>query len=176
MRTLLAAGNPWFRATDLVGCVRSANGDTYNSRQILAIAARVPSVLMIEDELVRIRTLRPDLPDGIEARCAKCWGRFLLAGSQLVWLAKHHYPLPRWCQPCRQGNRADDLRAEAVRARADANAAAMREGLAEHRGHGKSAPSILSQWEPGEGPGTPGGCLHGLPYEACRTCRGHHHG
>ena len=174
VRVLLAAGNPWIRGADLVGRVRSANGDIYSTDQVLAIASRTPSILMVEGELIRIRTLRPDLADGIEARCVTCGQRFRLPATQLMWLEEHRYQLPRRCERCRRGGRPDDLRTEAVRARAEANATVLGKGLAERHRHG-SAPTILSEWEPGEGPGTPGGCIHGLPYESCRSCRDRRH-
>ena len=60
VRVLLAAGNPWIRGADLVGRVRSANGDIYSTDQVLAIASRIPSILMVEGELVR----NPDTPAG----------------------------------------------------------------------------------------------------------------
>lgn len=173
----MLAGNTWTAAA-LVATRIAGQGRANPSRagvqvltgHVLRLAAAEHTPIQASGGLVRIWSLDGTLPDGITLACATCRNRFRTDGAGLAWLASHHYGIPRQCPTCRPSN-SDQHAAEVVRMMAAEREREDRERRSRQRKHGSPVDMTPAYtYEPGEGPGTPGGCIHGLPRNICRTC------
>ena len=177
LKELMLSGNRWVAPAELAeriaqhGQPRVGATETKNiADRIVTLAAAKRSPIVTAPGAIRIWTLDTAEPDGIALPCVACHRRFRTEGGQLAWLGQRNLSIPRRCQACRTA-RKEPGPAEAIRAMAAEREreAQERRSHQQHRG-GSAEPSHAYDYEPGEGPGTPHGCIHGLPRDICRTC------
>jgi hypothetical protein len=166
IRALMLRGNAWTEASAIVAEVsRAIGGVPIGASQVLEMARR-GAVLDAAGAKVRIATINPDEPTGLRRRCASCAGPFSVDGAALVRLASRDAPVPSRCGACLHRRTFGDP--DAVRRRADEQQTEARVART-HRGVGVDG-MVHDDFDPGEGPGAPDGCLHGLPRHACASC------
>jgi hypothetical protein len=178
---LMIRGNAWTPASELADVIRAswpqqfdelAVDDTPNAAAILALADDPRGLVWARFGAVRVRTARPDRRDGIARKCAECGQVFQLSARAVQIAANEERGLPMRCRSCRDA--LGTTAATRVRARADAASAASERVRAARPKTPASDTPAPSEYEPGEGPGTPDGCPHGLPWGVCRSCGPRH--
>lgn len=162
IKALMLSGNRWMSSSDLCASVIGANGKKATAAQVRALARQIPGTFMIHDEIVRLRTLRPSIPDGIDSRCRACGDMFRVAPEELEWLARRDLSVPRRCRACRRRTTIAPVRRSTVPVSAPARA--RRIGPTTTRAT-PARPLPLAA-DSGEA------CLHGLDRKNCASCAG----
>jgi hypothetical protein len=173
---ILAGQNRWHVLDALAQApVRIGPGPKVRvSRAQVLAAAGSPAGLRSFDQSegkLRVHTLEPERPHGLSRRCDTCGSTFHIDGPWLAQMVKER-EMQKVCwaclpKPLRVSRESTDL---AVRRAAPEPAAAP---TAQPRVHASGLP-LTQDVVPGEGPGTPGGCIHGLQRAICRTCSQKH--
>lgn len=169
IRAMLAALNRWQDPAELARAVQF-KGAAVTPEQIVEAAdsARGGRIFDRAPGQLRLHTLTPAIARGIGRRCTTCGAVFHIDGLTLSRFNARSERLPRICAACvSKPGLAGRQALEIVLARAADEAKHMK---AAHEASAHRGLPLTQEVVPGEGPGTPGGCIHGLERAICRTC------